>query len=113
MSLGDAIGYRPDLGIDGVLVKVEGHENSIEPGGKAPRQLDAEEAMAGVRGGASPRHEASRAQYHVATQRYGTLGPSVCRSAERLTDDVIRALEALDAFDIGLHFQAILAWGDL
>src|SRR5262249_38481803 len=111
--LGDAIGHHLDLRVDIVFIEVQGNKNSIEPGCEVPRQLDAEEAMAGVRGGASPHHGASRAQHHVATQRYLALFSSACGSPEWLTDDVISALETLDAFDVGLHFQSILTWSDL
>src|SRR5882672_969911 len=111
--LRDAIGHHPDVRIDVVLVEVQGHENSIEPGCEVPRQLDAEEAIAGVRGGASPHYGASRAQYYVAAQRYLALFPRVCCSTERLTDDVIGALETLDAFDVGLDVQSMRTRGDL
>src|SRR5262249_46262064 len=113
LLLGDAIGHHLDIGIDIVFIEVQGNENSIEPGCEVPRHLDAEEAIAGVRGGASPHYGASRAQHYVATQRYLALFPSVCGSPERLADNIIRALETLDAFDLGLHFQAVLTWSDL
>src|SRR5262245_1213398 len=109
--LGDAIGHHLDIGVDVVFIEVQSHENRIEPGCEASRQLDAEEALAGIRGGASPPHGTSRAQHHIATQRYLALFPRICSSAERLTDDIIGTLEALDAFDVGPHFQSVLTWG--
>src|SRR5215467_12624423 len=89
--LGDAIEHHLDVRVDIVLVEVESHENSIEPGCEVPRQLHAEEAIADVHGGASSHHGAGRTHYHIVAQRYFPLFPSVCCSPERLTDDVISA----------------------
>src|SRR5262245_46189652 len=97
----DTIGHYLDVRVDSVLVEVEGNENCIEPGGEGPWQLDAEQAMANVCGDASPHHGASRVHHHIAAQRYFSLFPGVCSSTERLTHDVIGALETLDAFDVG------------
>src|SRR6266850_2768262 len=110
---GDAIGHRLDVRVDSVLVEVEGNENRIEPGGEVPWQLDAEETIADVRSGASPHYGASRAQHHIAAQRYFPIFPSVCRSPKRLKNDVVSTLETLDAFDVGVDVQSMLTRSDL
>src|SRR5215831_9344914 len=107
------IGHHLDIGVDVVVIEVQGDEHGIEPGCEVPRQLDAEETIASVCGGARPYYGASRAQDHIATQRYLALFPGVCGSPEWLPDDVIGTLETLDAFDVGLYFQSVLTWSDV